>query len=81
MNIARLLFFLRDFAGLGINRLSIGSEAHREKTKDGLPDPREEYYKFVVVRHPLERLASAYLDKVNGKKERLSVVKDIKVTF
>ena len=59
----------RDLSRLGINHLSVGSEAHRE-IKDGLPDPRVEYYKFVVVRHPLERLASAYLDKVKDKMDK-----------
>ena len=58
--------FINRLHNLGFNRLAIGPEAHREK-KDNLPDPRKEYYKFMIVRHPMERLASAYLDKMKGK--------------
>ena len=62
---------------LGLNRLSRGNDTHRE-TKDGLPDPRTEYYKYIVVRHPLERIASAYNDRVRGAPRR-HCVKNIKV--
>ena len=71
------IFPCRDLYKLGFNRLSRGSHAHNE-VEDGLPDPREEYYKFMVVRHPLERLASAYNNKVAGMVKTI-YVKDIKV--
>ena len=48
---------------VGFNRLTRGNDAHSE-VKDHLPDPRTDYFRFLVVRHPLERLASAYYDKV-----------------
>ena len=57
--------------------MSVGDDAHRE-TKDGLPDPRLKYYKFMIVRHPLERLASAYLDLI---KVHSTNVKKIKVNL
>ena len=36
------------------------------------------YFKFVVVRHPLDRLASAYQDKVQGL-YRSDIAKKVKV--
>ena len=38
----------------------------RREVSDDIPDPRTDYFKFIQVRHPLERLASAYADKVQG---------------
>ena len=71
--------FCRYFHELGFNHVSIGEDSHRE-TKDGLPDPRLKYYKFMIVRHPLERLASAFLDKVvDPSPNDLPDVKKIKV--
>ena len=60
------VFNFRDFSQFGFNRLSRGTEAHNELTQ-GFPDPRTTYYKFMVVRHPLERLASAYNQIISGK--------------
>ena len=79
---------------LGFHYLLTGYEAHREE-KEGLPDPREAYYKFAVVRHPLERLASAFFQKVSAIRphdnkhaeedgpllEGSYIIKDIKVMF
>ena len=48
----------------GINVLSSGGG--RREVSDDIPDPRTDYFKFIQVRHPLERLASAYVDKVQG---------------
>ena len=70
-------FVFRSLQTLCINRLSRGSYIYRE-LKDGLPNPRTEYYKFMVVRHPLERLASAYFGRVAGR-GRKPWVKSIKV--
>ena len=56
--------------------MSSTREAHRE-VNDGLPDPREDYFRFIQVRHPLERLASAYYSRV--KTERTALVKTIRV--
>ena len=48
----------------GINVLLSGGG--RREVSDDIPDPRTDYFKFIQVRHPLERLASAYADKVQG---------------
>lgn len=53
-----------DLYKLGFSRLSRGSDAHNE-VRLGLPDPRAHYFKFLVVRHPLERLASGFMNQVN----------------
>ena len=53
----------------------LSSGGGRREVSDDIPDPRTDYFKFIQVRHPLERLASAYVDKVQGynakTKERL----------
>ena len=38
------------------------------------------YFKFVVVRHPLDRLASAYKDKVESLSQS-AIAKRVKVRF
>ena len=38
-----------------------------------IPDPKADYFKFIQVRHPLERLASAYLNRVKGRGDVLQV--------
>ena len=49
------------------------------ETEYGLPDPRKDYFKFLIMRHPLERLASGYLDRlIRIKSSKLH--KQIKVT-
>ena len=59
----------------GFNRLSKGDDIGREM-KDGYPDPRKEYFKFMFTRHPLDRLASGYLDKcVKEHGYRLPVIR------
>ena len=64
----------------GINLLANGDDGR--EVRDGLPDPRLEYYKFLIARHPLERLASAYLDKVaRNKPGKRPCVKRIKVQY
>ena len=47
----------------GFQRLSRGSTTGNEAAYH-LPNPREKYFKFVMVRHPLQRLASAYLNQM-----------------
>ena len=44
------------------NHLSRGNDTDIKRK-----DPITDYYKFVIVRHPLERIASAYIDKVRGR--------------
>ena len=66
---------------LGINRLSKTRESHRE-VNDGLPEPREDYFRLMQVRHPLERLASAYYSEVTKhdiKTYHTELVKEIRV--
>ena len=64
----------------GYSRLSRRTSAHTE-TRYGLPDPRHHYYKFLVARHPLDRLASAYLNQVNGvDRKEVSSMKVISLT-
>ena len=58
-----LFYFSITMYKVGFNRLTRGNDAHSE-VKDHLPDPRTDYFRFLVVRHPLERLASAYYSKV-----------------
>ena len=58
---------------MGLNRLTRGSDAHSE-IKDSLPDPRVDYYKFIIVRHPLERLASAYHSRVADHVKKASII-------
>ena len=61
-----VVLYFRDFSQSGLNRLSRGVDVHSELTQ-GFPDPRTSYYKFMVARHPLERLASAYNQIISGK--------------
>ena len=54
-----ILHSYKPYLELGVNKLSRGAEAHSE-TSEGMPDPREKYFKYMIVRHPLDRLGSAY---------------------
>ena len=74
------IFLYREFSELGFNRLSNDPTKQHIETEYGLKDPRNEYYKFAIVRHPLERLASGYLDKVLGSKKGSKTRTSIKVT-
>ena len=60
-----IVSFYRRFHKFGYNMLSYSPDTHRE-VRDGLPDPRTEYFKFIQARHPLERLASGYISRVKG---------------
>ena len=63
-----------------INRISRGDDAHRE-IEDNLPDPRLEYFKFLQVRHPLERLASAYYSRCTHVQQSEPHMEEIRVSF
>ena len=47
------------YLDVGVSRLSIGAESRRE-AREKFVDPRENYFKYLIARHPLERLGSAY---------------------
>ena len=66
ITINNTLFCISLYSGLkelGFKCLSVHPRKHME-TEYGLPDPRKEYYKFLIMRHPLERLASDYWDRL-----------------
>ena len=60
-NVISLIYICRysRYFDSGVSQLSIGAQSHREARK-GFIDPRENYFKFLVARHPLERLGSAF---------------------
>ena len=66
------VLFFSNMYKVGFNRLTRGGDAHTE-VRDHLPDPRTDYFRFLVVRHPLERLASAYYDIVYNRPKTTEV--------